>query len=58
MRVPPPELLKLNRIDLLNDIRAKLAEKYPDYADQNDLDQTDPAWIIVEQAAWLVELLS
>ena len=58
MRVPPPGLLKLNRQDLLNDVRARLAEKYPDYADESDLDATDQAWIILEQAAWLVELLS
>jgi hypothetical protein len=58
VRVPPPGLLKLDREALLLDVRARLAEHYPDYADETDLDATDPAWIILEQSAWLVELLS
>lgn len=58
MRVPPPGLLKLDRSELLRDVRERLAEHYPDYADQDEFDSTDPAWIILEQAAWLVELLS
>ncbi|MFT4976221.1 MAG: hypothetical protein ACI8S6_002117 [Myxococcota bacterium] len=58
MRVPPPGLLKLDRAALLRDLRERLAEHYPDYADEEDFDSTDPAWILLEQAAWLVELLS
>lgn len=58
MRVPPPGLLKLDRGTLLRDLRARLAEHYPDYANESDLDATDPAWILLEQSAWLVELLS
>ena len=58
MRVPPPGLLKLDREDLLRDLRERLAEHYPDYADEDEFDSTDPAWILLEQAAWLVELLS
>ncbi len=58
MRVPPPGLLKLDRAELLRDVRERLAEHYPDYADEDEFDSTDPAWIILEQAAWLVELLS
>ena len=58
MRIPPPGLLKLNRDELLRDVRERLAEHYPDYADEDEFDSTDPAWIILEQAAWLIELLS
>ena len=58
MRVPQPGLLQLDKEDLLNDVREWLAERYPDYADESDYDATDPAWIILEQSAWLVELLS
>lgn len=58
MRVPPPGLLKLNKEDLLADLRVRLSENYPDYETESDYDSTDPAWILLEQAAWLVELLS
>lgn len=58
MRVPQPGLLQLDKEDLLNDVRERLAQRYPDYADESDYDATDPAWIILEQSAWLVELLS
>jgi len=58
VRVPQPGLLQLNREELLQDVRDRLAERYPDYADESDYDATDPAWVILEQAAWLVELLS
>jgi hypothetical protein len=51
-------LLKLDREELLRDLRERLAEHYPDYADEDEFDSTDPAWILLEQAAWLVELLS
>ena len=58
MRVPPPNLLKIEKDNLLEDVRSKLSEKYPDYAAPEDGDATDPAWVILEQAAWLVDLLS
>jgi len=58
VRVPPPNLLKLDKEVLLEDLRTKLSEKYPDYAVPEDGDSTDPAWVILEQAAWLAELLS
>ena len=58
MRVPPPGLLKLDRAALLRDLRERLAEHYPDYSNEDELDSTDPAWILLEQAAWLVQLLS
>ena len=58
MRIPQPGLLQLNKEDLLRDVREQLAERYPDYADESEYDATDPAWLILEQSAWLVELLS
>ncbi|MGC6508957.1 MAG: hypothetical protein ACON4U_11100 [Myxococcota bacterium] len=58
MRVPQPGLLKLNKEDLLADLRVRLSERYPDYANESDFDATDPAWILLEQSAWLTELLS
>jgi hypothetical protein len=58
VRVPSPNLLKIDKDNLLEDVRSKLAEKYPDYSAPDDGDATDPAWVILEQAAWLVELLS
>lgn len=57
MRVPPPGLLKLDRDLLLKDVRARLAEALPRYANP-DHDPTDPGWLLLEQAAWMVELLS
>lgn len=57
MRVPPPGLLKLDRDLLLKDVRARLAEAIPKYANP-DYDPTDPGWLLLEQSAWLVELLS
>jgi hypothetical protein len=58
MRVPRPDLLKLTKESLLEDVRERLGEKYPDYKEETEYDATDPAWVILEQAAWLVELLS
>ena len=58
MRIPQPGLLQLNKDDLLRDVRDRLAERFPDYADESEYDASDPAWIILEQSAWLVELLS
>ncbi|MFH1466861.1 MAG: hypothetical protein ABIO70_20930 [Pseudomonadota bacterium] len=57
MRIPPPQLLKLNAADLLEDVRERLAEALPGYADGPD-DPTDPAWLVLEQVAWMVEILS
>ena len=58
MRIPQPGLLQLDKDDLLRDVRERLAERFPDYADESEYDASDPAWIILEQSAWLVELLS
>ncbi len=57
MRVPPPGLLRLDREALLTDVRERISEWLPAYADA-ERDPTDPAWLLLEQAAWLVELLS
>ena len=58
MRVPSPGLLKIDKEQLLKDVRTRLAEKYPDYADESQFDATDPAWVILEQAVWIAEMLS
>ena len=57
MRVPSPGLLKIDKEQLLRDVRTRLAEKYPDYADESQFDATDPAWVILEQAVWIAEML-
>lgn len=57
MRVPSPGLLKLDRKALLRDVRERLADRLPRYATGPD-DPTDPGWILLEEAAWLVEVLS
>jgi len=49
--------LKLDREELMRDVRERLAERMPQYADAEP-DPTDPAWLLLEQAAWLVEILS
>lgn len=57
MRVPQPGLLKLEQEALLRDVRDRLAERMPSYQENID-DPTDPGWLLLEQAAWMVELLS
>jgi hypothetical protein len=57
VRVPPPGLLKLEQEALLRDVRDRLAERMPSYQENID-DPTDPGWLLLEQAAWMVELLS
>lgn len=57
MRVPAPASLKLSRDELLRDVRERLAERLPQYSD-DQYDPTDPGWIMLEQSAWLVEILS
>jgi hypothetical protein len=56
VRVPPPGSLKLDRDLLLEDVRARISARLPQYAD--GADPTDPAWLLLEQAAWLAELHS
>lgn len=58
MRVPPPDLLKIDRKALLRDVRHRLGQRLPQYAEGEDDDPTDPAWLLLEQAAWMVEVLS
>ena len=57
MRVPPPKSMKLERAALLADVRERLAERLPEYAD-GVADPTDPGWLLLEQAAWMVEMLT
>jgi hypothetical protein len=57
VRVPPPGSLRIDHQQLLKDLRERLAERIPEYADRED-DPTDPGWLLMEQAAWLVEVLS
>lgn len=57
MRVPPPPSVKLQREALLRDVRARLEPRLPRLARKGE-DASDPAWILLEQAAWMVERLS
>ncbi len=57
MRVSPPASLRLDREVLLRDIRDRLSQRIPAYGD-DDIRPTDPGWLMIEEAAWMVELLS
>jgi len=57
VRVPPPGSLKLDRQILLRDVRERLAKRLPKYGAEEP-DPTDPGWLLIEQAAWMVEILS
>ncbi len=57
MRVTRPETLKLDREALLADVRARLEQRLGEYAGVID-DPSDPGWMLVEEAAWMVEMLS
>jgi len=56
MRPSPPEELKLDAQSLLDDVRDRLAHRVPGW--DGSPDPTDPAWLLLEEAAWMVELLS
>ena len=56
MRLPPPGLLRIDRDALLRDVAAQLAARLASRGLEPD--PTDPAWILLEQAAWMVEILS
>lgn len=56
MRVTPPNLLRLDRDELLRDVKERLEAFAPGFADA--LDPTNPAWIVLQEAAWMVESLS
>lgn len=57
MKLSLPPALRLDRAALLRDVRALLAERRPDLAAVAS-DPTSPAWILLEQCAWMVEQLS
>jgi hypothetical protein len=57
VRIPHPGSLKLDREQLLEDVRTRLAQVLPDYAEGEE-DPSDPGWMLIEQAAWLVEMHS
>ena len=56
MRVSPPDSLALRSRALLRDVRERLAERHPDL--EAALDPTHPAWLVLQEAAWMVEQLS
>jgi len=57
VRVPPPGQLKLDREELLRDVQDRLSQIQPNLAEEV-LDPTDPAWLMLEQAAWMLEMMS
>ena len=56
MNVPPPDSLKLDASTLLEDVRERLAERHPVF--ERSFDETHPAWIVLQEAAWMVQNLS
>lgn len=56
MRVTPPDVLKIDRNDLLRDVRERLDASAPAFA--GSFDPTNPAWLLLQETAWLVERLS
>ncbi|MCB9765015.1 MAG: hypothetical protein H6739_34900 [Alphaproteobacteria bacterium] len=57
MQVSRPVTLKLDREALLADVRARLEQKLGAFAGLLD-DPSDPGWLLVEETAWMVEMLS
>lgn len=57
MRINPPTSLRLDRAALLRDVAERLVAKRPDLAGRVG-DHGDPAWMLLEQCAWMVERLS
>ena len=57
MRVPPPGTLRLRREELLRDVRERL-DRYSSRLAAGAGDPTNPGWVVLEQAAWMVEILS
>lgn len=55
MRVPPPHSLRIDRSALLRDLAERLQERAPGAIPR---DPTSPAWLVLEEAAWMVETLS
>lgn len=56
MRVSPPPVIELDPEALLRDVRDRLAARVPAWRD-GEPDPTDPAWLLLEQSAWMVGLL-
>ena len=56
MRIAPPKTLKLDKDALLRDIRERLSEYIPSYA--QTANPTDPGWLMLEEVAWMVEMLT
>ena len=57
MKFPLPPSQRLSRADLLDQVRAELRRRYPAVADILDV-PGDPAWMLVEQLAFMAEALS
>lgn len=58
MKVRPPESLLLRREELLADVRERLEARLPSWAGELVDDPSDPAWMVLEEVAWMAELLS
>lgn len=56
MRVTPPDALKIDREELLRDVRERLEARAPALAEA--LDPAHPAWILLQESAWMVERLT
>lgn len=54
MRLAPPNPFRKSSQELLADVHARLTEQYPGL----EASPTDPGWLMLEQAAWLVEGLT
>lgn len=57
MKFPSPKADRLKREDLLKQVREELRRRYPSFAAVMDL-PGDPGWMLLEQAAWMTELMS
>lgn len=58
MRIQPPTSFKLTASALLEDVRARLEARSAGRPEIGRDDPTDPGWLLLEQAAWMVEQLS
>ena len=56
MRVSRPHSLRIDRAEVLRDVRDRLEEHAPGLA--ASLEPTNPAWIVLQEAAWMVESLT
>jgi hypothetical protein len=58
VRIHPPPSFKLTAEALLQDVRARLDARSAGRPEVGRGDPTDPGWLLLEQAAWMVEQLS